>query len=299
MVKTALRILMVMMLLLAAACGAEKEELRPMDTESATVTEGALASSSAHPETPSAQADEKALVDAVNIGLCRYGEYLESYSLKTDAETSLVQAAVFNYMIKSAAWESVDIESMEMYIHIYEQRSDGEAAEYYVFEKDGQPCMQAGRDGMYSTISDEAYRSLYELAMGWHTPHTMKIESGGESIYAVRHWIWSEEKNGLNADGMRLTPQQAQPMVEYITLAEGFAPYIDGAQQPGVVFRLYDENFEEVEYPIPSGLAAWTYLGHAGPGKYIAVAEQGFKNEDGSSRGYQYFFGLIVPEKSE
>jgi hypothetical protein len=298
MVKTALQILMVMMLLLAAACGASKEELSPIDTKKATVTEGALASSSIQPEIPSVQADEKALVEVIDIVLCCNGEYRESYSLTTDAEKNLVQAAVFNYMIKSAAWEGVDIESIGMYIHIYEQRSNGEAAEYYVFEKDGQPCMQAGRDGMYSTISDEVYQTLYELAMGWHTPHTMKIVSGGESIYAVRHWIWSEEKNGLNADGMRLTPQQSESMVEYITLAKDFAPYINGEQQPGVVFRLYDEDFKEMEYPIPSGLVAWTYIGHAGPGRYIAVAEQGFKNEDGSS-GYQYFFGLIVPEKSE
>jgi hypothetical protein len=150
---------------------------------------------------------------------------------------------------------------------------------------------------MYSVISDEVYRPLYELAMGWYMPHTMTVVSGGKNIYAVSNWVWSES-DCISVDGVWLTPQQAQPMVEYITLAEGFAPYIDGAPQPGVEFKLYDENFEVVEYPIPSGLAAWTYLGHAGAGKYIAVAELGFKNEDGSS-GYQYFFGLIVPESSE
>ncbi len=292
--KTALRILMIIMLLLAGACGSVRVELRPTDTGKPT----AVAPAAALPDTP-VQTGEEVLVEVFDIGLCRNGEYRETYSLTTDAEKCLVQEAVFNYMVKSAAWEGVNIESMDMFIHIHEQRSNGETAEYFVFEKDGQYCMQVGRDGMYSTISDELYRPLYELAMGWHTPHTMKIVSGGKSIYAVRHWIWSEEKNGLNADGMRLTPQQAEPMVEHITLAEDFAPYIDGEQQPGVVFKLYNQDFEEVEYPIPSGLAAWTCIGHAGPGRYIAVAEQGFKNEDGSISGYQYFFGLIVPEGSE
>ena len=45
--------------------------------------------------------------------------------------------------------------------------------------------MQAGKDGMYSIISDEVYRPLYELAMGWYLPHTMTVVSGGESIFAI------------------------------------------------------------------------------------------------------------------
>jgi hypothetical protein len=53
-----------------------------------------------------------------------------------------------------------------------------------------------------------------------------------------------------------------------------------------------------VESFIPSGREAWAEIGKAGTGKYIAVAEYIFENEDGTS-GYQYFFGLIVPEGSE
>ena len=211
-----------------------------------------------------------------------------------DERREIVTDAVEDYMLKSAAWPGVDVEAQDMYIQIFEKSASGDVAEYYVFEKDGRPCMQPGRDGMYSIISDEVYRPLYELAMGWYLPHTMTVVSGGESLFAIRNLIWAEG-DGESADGLSMTPQQAEPMVEYITYAEDFSPYVDGQLQPGVRIKLYDENYDEVEYFISSGRESWAEIGTVGPGRYIAVAEESFKDADGSS-GYQYFFGLIVPE---
>lgn len=123
----------------------------------------------------------------------------------------------------------------------------------------------------------------------------MTVVSGGESIFAVSNGIWAES-DGLSLDGIYLTPQQAEPMVEYITYAEDFAPSVDGELHPGVRFKLYDEKYDDVEYFIPSGREAWAEIGTVGPGRYIAVSEESFKDADARS-GYQYFFGLIVPEE--
>ncbi len=215
-----------------------------------------------------------------------------------EEQQSIVMNAVEEYMLKSAAWEAVDTTALDARIHIYIRYTDGEIAEFDVFDKDGEHCMQWAQAGRYSLLSEEVYRPLYELAMGWYLPGTMVIQSSGESVYALRNWIWSQDE-GVAADGMRLTPQEVSQDIEYITLADDFAPYIDGEVIPGVAFKLYDENFEEREYFIPSGMAAWTYIGHAGPGRYVAAAEYCFNETDGSSSGYQYFFGLVVPERNE
>jgi hypothetical protein len=288
-----------MLALALTACRVTEEEFCPADSGTATAEAVETVETAATELTQPVQTGEEAISQGYDIGVYRNGENREGYSVTEETETQTVEAAIFNYMIKSAAWPGVDVDALDLYIHIVQRDENGETSEYYVYEKDGAHCMQAGKDGMYSTISDEAYQPLYELAMGWHTPHTMMITSGEESVYAVRNWVSSKSVNGLYADGMRLTPQQVAAEVNYITLAEDFAPYVDGEMQPGVAFTLYNEEYEEVEYPIPSGLAAWTYIGHAGPGRYIAKAEMGFEEDDGSHNGYQYFFGLVVPERNE
>lgn len=278
--KTILCLMVIMLPLALAACRATVEEqFCPTVTASTTA--------------------EEVLPESVSIVMFRNGESRDGYSVADDAQRQTVQNAIFHYLIKSAAWPGVDVGTLDKYIYIGEQYANGDIAEYYVFDKDGQHCMQNSRNGMYSTISDEVYQPLYELAMGWHTPHTMTVTSGGDSIFTVRNWIWSEEKDGLSADGMRLAPEDVANEIEFITLGEDFAPYVDGERRPDVVFKLYGEDFGEVTYPIPSGLAAWISIGQAGPGRYIAVAEQGFEDEKGNRNGYQYFFGLIIPEESE
>ena len=94
----------------------------------------------------------------------------------------------------------------------------------------------------------------------------MTVVSGDESIFALSNGIWAES-DGLSADRIYLTPQQAEPMVEYIKHAEDFAPYIDGELQPDIRFILYDENFNDVEYFIPSGREAWAKNRHSRAGK--------------------------------
>jgi len=286
--RAVLLLIVIVTLTAFAACGTTKEEFRPagsgaVDADTTGISHGTAAN--------------EALVESVSLGCCLYG-ISDGYTLTEKAHRQIVQDAVADYTVKSAAWEGVDISTLDVYIHITQIYQDGTSSEYYVYDKDGAHCMQDGHTGMYSVISDEVYRPLYELAMGWHTPLTMTVVSGGESIRAVRHWIWTDGSDGICADGFRMTPQQAAPLVEYITYAEDFAPYVDGELQPGAVFKLYNEDFEKVECFVPSGQSAWTYIGHAGPGKYIAVAEMSFEEEGGDCTGYQYFFGLVIPEES-
>ncbi len=288
--KTVLSILVIMLMLALAACRVTVEkQFCPVVTETPANAEAMLPSDTSEPDIEAQ--------DYIGIVISWNNGYYLSMPVP-DERRGIVTDAVEDYRRKSAAWPGVDVESQDMYIQIYEESAEGKAAEYYVFEKDGQPCMQAGMDVTYSIISDEVYRPLYELAMGWYTLHTMTVASGGESIFAVSNDIWAESE-GLSVDGIYLTSQQVQPMVEYVTYAEGFSLYIDGELQPGVRLKLYNEEYEEVEYPIPSGLAAWTYINHVEPGRYIAVAEMSFEEEDGSHSGYQYFFGLIVPESNK
>ena len=253
--QTLLCLMVIALLMTFAACRVTEEEFCP--TGAGTAAAGTAAPDVSEPaagelssSVPSAQADEASLAEAYDIELYHNGENREGYSLMEDPEKRIVETAIFNYMVKSAAWPGVEVETLDLYIHIAGWDADGGVQEYYVFDRDGAHCMQAGKDGMYSTISDEVYQPLYALAMGWHTPHTMTILSGEESIFAVRNWVSSQSADGLCADGMRLTPQQAAAEVEYITYAEDFAPYIDGEVRPGLLLRLYNEDFAEVEYPV-------------------------------------------------
>lgn len=289
--KTILCLLVIMLLAALASCRVTTEEqFCPTDTQLRGTDENPPSQT---PDPVAPKNDDGAQASFIYIDMY-WGNYYYLGKTVTDEHHKIVTDAVMDHMLSSAAWPGVDVEAQDMYIHIFVKSADGENADYYVFNRDGKPCMQAGKDGMYSIIRNEVYRPLYELAMGWYMPHTMTVVSGGKSIYAVSNWIWSES-NCISVDGIQLTPQQAEPMVEYITYAADFAPYIDGELKPDIRFKLFDDNYDEVEY-IPSGREAWAEIGKAGPGKYIAVAEYSFKNEDGSS-GYQYFFGLIVPEE--
>jgi len=270
-----------------AACGVTAEEFCPAG--SGAVDAGAA-------DAPSAVKEEEPPVTSVELELYREGRS-SAYLLTEEKDRQIARDAVMDYMVKSAAWEDPDISTLDMYIRIILYYKDGTESEYYVYDRDGVHCMQRGRSGRYSVISDQAYRPLYELVMGLHTLHTMTIVSGGESVYAVCNRIWTNGTDAPGSNGPRMTPQEAAPLVEYITYAEDFAPYVDGELRPDLVFELYNEDFEEVKYFVPSGLSAWTFIDHAGPGKYIAVTEMSFEEDNGKS-GYRYFFGLIIPEEN-
>ena len=95
----------------------------------------------------------------LTIALYQDGEYVHSATIDDEEQKQIVTDAIFNYMIKSAAWEAVDIDRQEDRIVI----RGAYDTDFYVFDLDGQHCMQSGRDGRYAFISDEVYAPLYEL----------------------------------------------------------------------------------------------------------------------------------------
>ena len=102
--------------------------------------------------------------DTITITLYQDGEYVRGVTISDPGQEQIVMDAIFNYLIKSAAWPAVDIDTMEKRIDIYIAEED---ARYYVFDLEGRHCMQSGRDGRYAVISDEVYAPLYELAAGY------------------------------------------------------------------------------------------------------------------------------------
>ena len=166
--QTLLCLMVIVLLMTFAACRVTEEEFCPADsgTAASDASEPAAGMVEPSPSASSVQTGEASLAEAYDIELYRNGENREGYSLTDDAGKQIVEAAIFNYMVKSAAWPGVDVDTLELYIHITSWDAEGNVQEYYVFDRDGAHCMQAGKDGMYSTISDEVYQPLYQLALG-------------------------------------------------------------------------------------------------------------------------------------
>lgn len=94
------------------------------------------------------------------------GEAVAGYSLKNQ---ELAQAIVMDVLVKSAAWEGMDVSALEEYYLIHWTTSETELpSDYYVYllaDKtsalpSGTPVVQFGANGMYSVLSAELYEQL-------------------------------------------------------------------------------------------------------------------------------------------
>lgn len=134
-------------------------------------------------------------------------------------------------------------------------------------------------------------------------PNMMTIQSGSNSIKAEAYPLWSHDlKSNVAADYERHTPKEMEGIIQILTLdlnsnsLTPFTPSIKGKEVYGQ-YALYDENYQEIPHLEPSGLAPQTYLfRNAKPGKYVVTLTITIETADSRS-GYQYFFGVIVPEK--
>lgn len=97
--------------------------------------------------------------ETMTLELFKDGKPVQRIAIQDPEEEQVVRNAIYNGMIKSAAWEGVDIDSQEDRIVI----RNAYDTEFYVFDLAGHHCMQSGRDGRYVGINDEAYTSLYSL----------------------------------------------------------------------------------------------------------------------------------------
>lgn len=217
---------------------------------------------------------------------------IHTIPIEGDGEKKILMDAIFNHLIKSAAWPGDDPETITNRITITLQfaTDEGYPTVYHVFDRDDKHCMQAGK-GMYSTISDAVFWPLHDLAMGYDLPQALTIRSGKNEIKAI-----AIPMDPTNAQ--QITPQQMKDHIQTLVLDPAnnrdslspFTPTVGGKKVYGI-YKLYNEQFEELDFIHPSGLEPQTYLfSGKEPGKYIVELET---NIDGKS--YRYFFGVAVP----
>ncbi|MEY8352997.1 DUF4825 domain-containing protein [Lachnospiraceae bacterium 54-53] len=91
----------------------------------------------------------------------RNGGAVAVYSLQNE---SLAEEIIMDYMLKSAAWEGIDINTLEeCYLISQTISGSGETFDFYAYLlKDGTPVLQSGKKGRYTVISRELYSRLGE-----------------------------------------------------------------------------------------------------------------------------------------
>lgn len=84
-----------------------------------------------------------------------------------DALESLADTVIWNHMVLSAAWPAVDVDDFENRIELNARIADeGEITTFYIFVKDGRPCLQPSRTGMWTYMLEDLYNQLYAAASG-------------------------------------------------------------------------------------------------------------------------------------
>lgn len=91
------------------------------------------------------------------------GEVSRTISQLSEDNSKIAEDIIMNYMIKSAAWPGIDINTLEECYLLHVTYSDGTTAEYYAYLHDGRAVMQYGTEGQYSIISDGLYEKLAKL----------------------------------------------------------------------------------------------------------------------------------------
>ena len=89
---------------------------------------------------------------------------LRTIELLAGDDAQLAEDVVMNYMVKSAAWPGVSINTLDECYLVRAIYSDGTIADYYAYLLDGKAVMQNGKDGFYSRIDDGLYEKLVNLA---------------------------------------------------------------------------------------------------------------------------------------
>lgn len=133
-------------------------------------------------------------------------------------------------------------------------------------------------------------------------PMMMTVRSGENSIQAEPYILWSHNlKTNVTADFARHTPQEMVQSVPYLKLGDErempvpFIPHVRGDEVIGQ-YLVYDENLKQLPFEGSAGRYPQTDLfAQALSGKYLVSLTLTDETSDSRS-GYQYFFGVIVPE---
>ena len=83
------------------------------------------------------------------------------------AYEELAQTVVWNHLVLSAAWPAVDVDAFGYRIELNTRiAEDSETTTFYIFVQDGRPCIQAGRNGMWTSMPKDLYAQLHAVAAG-------------------------------------------------------------------------------------------------------------------------------------
>ncbi|HBR01572.1 MAG TPA: hypothetical protein DD738_03080 [Ruminiclostridium sp.] len=99
---------------------------------------------------------------AAEYSMMKLGKNGKTLSGSPEKNQELAQAILMNVLAKSAAWEGMDISTLdESYLIRQTFPETGEVHDYYAYRlDDGTAALQAGTDGRYSILSEELYAQL-------------------------------------------------------------------------------------------------------------------------------------------
>lgn len=81
----------------------------------------------------------------------------------SENEVTVVKNAIFDYLIKSAAWPGTDIDKLSDCYQINWIYENGSTSEYYTYMIDNTAVTQLGKDGQYSAIGIKCYDNIVDL----------------------------------------------------------------------------------------------------------------------------------------
>ncbi len=118
----------------------------------------------------------------VTIAVRRDSQTVFTRDLSSQEDIRLVEEIVFDYMVKSAAWEGVEASTLENAIALFfDWTEDGERQTFYQYDMDGRHVLQAGEAGMFSIMGDRAYANLLRLAGLAESPSSGAADSAEET----------------------------------------------------------------------------------------------------------------------
>ncbi|TCL60358.1 uncharacterized protein DUF4825 [Kineothrix alysoides] len=90
------------------------------------------------------------------------GKIISEYPLES---SELADTVIMDVMVKSAAWEGIDISTLKECFQIHQTFPEAnESHDFYAYLlEDGRAVLQSGKDGWYSILSQELYSELSEL----------------------------------------------------------------------------------------------------------------------------------------
>lgn len=296
---TAVVATLLLLIALCAACQPEAPtpapsagEQQPTVLEKATTPSPAAIESKPDKQAPSTKAasadDGKGIpIVSSSISLFLSGRHIHTIPVDDEAGRTVMMEAIFNCMIKSAAWPALELDALGDRITLeVKYEGDDQPTVFHVFEYNGRHCMQS--HDMYTILNDEPHGPLHKLAMGYGLPDALTIRSGKNEIKATAL------PGGTAESKSPFTPKQMAAHIQYLQLdAEHakteltpFTPMAGGGKVFGW-YRLYNDKFEELDFIRPSGLEPQTYLfKDREPGRYIVELETG---------EHCYFFGVVIP----